>query len=413
LTSALPRFLLLVAALAPAWAATSSYVYVGRTTTRSAIIAWGTTRGGVNTIGRNSVALGDATLELNGRHTIKGRNWMEVDGLNPDTEYPYSVTVNGRRIGAGTVHTLPERAASLRFFVIGDFGTGAAPQQAIARAMWIEYKRLATLGQAVRFVLTTGDNIYGSTFLGIPLHTSTGDDDSHWDRRFFSPYAPLLAHVPFYPTLGNHDGNESETAGDLPVYLDNFFFPGNAAARYYSFTVGGLVDFFALDTTVNSYPAWPVPGMSPASSQYQWLKQELAHAHAPWRIAYGHHPPITAGPSHPPSWEEMKDIVGLFKSNKVAAYFCGHEHNFQLSTPEGPLSPTRMFLTGAGGELRPGDIRSKMRQNNIALWAPAHHFLSVEIDADVMRVQPISYTNLKLQDADGRAAATPIVIRRP
>lgn len=413
LKKAVSRLSLLALVVAPVWAATNSYAYVGRTTTHSALIAWGTTRGGANTIGRDSVPLGQATVELNGRHTVDKRNWLEVEGLTPDTEYPYSVSVNGRAIGRGAVRTLPERAASLRFFVIGDYGTGAAPQQAVARAMWAEYQRLAALGQPVRFVLTTGDNIYGSTFLGVPLHTSTGDDDAHWDRRFFSPYAPLLSRVPFYPTLGNHDGSESESAGDLPVYLDNFFFPGNAPARYYSFSAGGLIDFFALDTTINAYPGSPPPGMDLSSPQYLWLKQELAAARAPWRIVFGHHPPITAGPNHAPSWEQMRDVVKLLQTNRVAVYFCGHEHNLQISVPDSPMGPTRMALSGAGGELRTGDIRSRMRQNHIAVWAQSQHFLSIEVDAGHLRIQPIGVPGLKPLDPDGRAVATPIVIPRP
>jgi hypothetical protein len=393
-------------------AASNVYVYVGRTTTRSALIAWGTTRGGANTIGRNSVPIGEARVQLNGDHVVKQRNWVEVEDLKPDTEYPYTVTVSGKQIGEGTVRTQPERATSLRFFVIGDYGTGSAPQLAVARAMWAEYQRLNAAGQHVRFVLTTGDNVYGNTLLGVPLNTSTGDDDAHWKKRFFSVYAPLLGRVPFYPTLGNHDGNESESAGDLPVYLDNFFFPGNAPARYYAFSVGGLADFFALDTTVNAYPGSPPPGMSTSSVQYSWLKQELAGARSPWRIAYGHHPPITAGPNHAPSWEEMKDIVKLFQSNRVSIYFCGHEHNLQISAPDSAMSPTRMVLSGAGGELRAGDVRQQMRRNGIAIWAPAHHFLSVEMEGDVMRIQPIGATSFTMSDPDGRAVASPIVIPR-
>jgi phosphodiesterase/alkaline phosphatase D-like protein len=48
------------------------------------------------------------------------RNWIEVDGLSPDTDYSYTVSVGGTRIGAARFRTWPARATKLAYFVIGD-----------------------------------------------------------------------------------------------------------------------------------------------------------------------------------------------------------------------------------------------------------------------------------------------------
>ena len=192
--------------------------------------------------GRASLTVGPKTEETD-------RNWAVIDGLEPDTPYAYHVLVKGQKIGEGRVRTYPERADKLAFFVIGDYGNGAPAQYAIAKAMSEEAARRRDSDNPVAsFVLTTGDNIYADGSLGF-LSIRSGDADRHWERKFIQPYEKVIAEIPFYPTLGNHDGNASENRGDLWVYLDNFFFPRNKPARWYTFSFGGLADFFALDTT--------------------------------------------------------------------------------------------------------------------------------------------------------------------
>ncbi|MBF8305095.1 MAG: Metallophos protein [Acidobacteria bacterium] len=62
---------------------------MGRVGTDSFLLAWGTTDGDGNTIGRDSVPLGSAVVEVAGRRVSSERNWVEVTNLAPDTEYPY------------------------------------------------------------------------------------------------------------------------------------------------------------------------------------------------------------------------------------------------------------------------------------------------------------------------------------
>ena len=109
-----------------------------------------------------------------------------------------------------------------------------------------------------------GDNIYAYVNIA-SLIVNSGDQDHDWDAKFYSPYRELLQHIPFHPSLGNHDGNGSESRGDLTVYLDNFFFPENRPARYYTFSFGGLADFFALDST--EIPAPDRPRRSTAATR--------------------------------------------------------------------------------------------------------------------------------------------------
>ena len=374
-------------------------VYVGRLTASSAILAWGKTEGKGNTIGRGAASPGRAEVDIGGAIHTTQQSWMDVEGLRPDSDYPYAVRLNGIEIGRGTLHTWPAQTKHLRFFVIGDYGNGSSGQYEIARAM--EHQFAADADSPPRFVITTGDNIYGFPLGFMTLHSGNRDQD--WQSRFFEPYRPLLRSIPFYPSLGNHDGDQTENAGDLGVYLDNFFFPADPPARYYQFSIGGLADFFALDSTNQTGSA-----AGPQSEQFIWLSKALEASRAKWKIVYFHHPPYTAGPLHGASLRMLQHWVDLFQRSGVQMVFNGHEHNFQYARHEG----IHYFVTGAGGELRTGDIARKLEAAGVEAFANERHFLEVELDENQAAVH-IWGANGELHpvDKNHKPIATPIRVR--
>ncbi len=390
------------------------YVYVGDITSASALIAWGNTSGthGRNTIGRESVSMGPAAVRIDNRTLPTTRTWMEVRGLKADTAYPYDVFVNDKRIGGGEVRTYPARATRMTFFVIGDFGTGDVNQNRIAQAMLTEYTKRAASANPVRFILTMGDNIYAYVNIG-NLIVASGDQDHDWDAKFYGPYKELITRIPFRPVLGNHDGNGSEHTGDLMVYLDNFFFPGNKPARYYTFSFGGLADFFALDTTENTESGPPAAQYGRTSPQWPWLQEALGASTSPWKIPYFHHPPFTAGPAHPPSYAALRHWMDLFERTGVKVAFSGHEHNLQFSEDSDATGHIRYIVSGAGGQLRDGPVYKKMREQHIEAWAGQRHFLVVEIEGRTMRITPVSYGPVTLRNANQQAVPLPFIIQLP
>ena len=357
--------------------AANPYVYVGRLTATSAILAWGTAEGSgkANTIGREAESLGPVEVEIGSQKHTTQRAWIDIRNLQPDTVYPYSIKVHGAEIGHGILRTWPSEANRLRFFVLGDYGNGESGQYAIARAM--DHRLAADPASPPRFVLTTGDNIYGFP-LGI-YTINSGDRDRHWRTRFFEPYRNLLGSVPFYPSLGNHDGNQSDNKGDLATYLDNFFFPGDPPSRYYNFSIGGnMAEFFALDSTNITGSA-----NGPSSPQFLWLKKSLELSKARWKIVYFHHPPYNAGPLHGASLKPLKHWMDLFERTGVQIVFNGHEHNFQHARHGG----IDYFLTGAGGELRKGDIAGKLAQAGVDAFLNERHFLEVILNNDEAEIR--------------------------
>ncbi len=375
-------------------------------------LAWGTTAG-ENTIGRSSPSFGDATVEIAGRKLISVGNSITVGDLAPDHSYNYTVSLHGKMLGQGEVRTWAAKSQQLTFFVVGDFGNGKAPQYNVARAMWQEFQRRIGTTNPVRFLLSLGDNVYGDVRgLGFGFgHTGASDQD--WGSKFFQPYQPLLACIPFFPALGNHDGNETERHRDLAAILDNFAFPQNKPARYYQFTYGGLARFFALDSTSNTVSGPMRPNYLEDSLQFHWMQTEFAKPHPLWVIPFFHHPMFTAGPDHPPSLEQLRHWFALFTNSGVKVVFSGHEHNFQASEVSPATGGIRFFVSGAGGELRRGNVQKNMQRAHIQAWAEQNHFLEVDIVGKTMKVTPLSYEPLNIVSSDGAPVPIPFTVTLP
>ena len=403
---------LLLIALALPVQAQKFYTYVTDLGSDYVEISWGTVTG-ANTIGRSSPSFGEATVLIAGRTLLSRANSITVGNLEPDRTYTYKVSIHGNDVGEGEVRTWASKAQRLVFFVIGDFGTGKPPQYEIARAMWDEFERRAKTDNPVRFILSVGDNVYGDVRTAFYGFGHTGSKDQDWGPKFFQPYEPLIARIPFFPSLGNHDGNETEKHADLDAMLDNFAYPQGKPGRYYSFTYADLAKFVALDSTRNTESGPSQPGYLEDSAQFHWMQSEFAKPHASWIIPFFHHPMFTAGPEHPPSLEQLRHWLTLFAASGVKTVFNGHEHNFQVSEANQQTAGITFIVSGAGGELRRGNVQSRMKRSNIRAWAEQNHFLVAEIDGKTMRVTPLSYEPLAVIESNGGRAALPITIKLP
>lgn len=397
------RLILGIALALPALAAEPFTVYVGELGARSALLAWGRKDGTGNRIGRAAAGYGPARLRIGERMAATDRAWARVEDLQPDTEYDWALEIGGAQAARGRLRTWAERADRLAFLVIGDFGTGSSSQRRLARRMAQLVEERAAGPDPVRFVLSTGDNINAPLAGKIPWNS--GDSDGDWWPTFFEPYGGILRRIPFYSVLGNHDGNESERRGDLFAWLDNFFFPGGEARRWYTFEYGGLAQFFALDSSSNTAQGPPKPAYDPAGPQTAWLKEALAGARARWRIAYLHHPPFNAGPRHQLERydQRLRHWLELFARHGVKMAFEGHEHNFQASKVNQRSLGIRHFITGSGGSLRTGDARAGMEEYNVETWVPKHQFLLVEIAGGEAAVTSLG--------EDGKPVAPPFLVR--
>jgi tartrate-resistant acid phosphatase type 5 len=223
----------------------------------------------------------------------------------------------------------------------------------------------------------------------------------------------LIARIPFFPSLGNHDGNETEKHADLPAILDKFPYPQNKPARYYNFTFGDLAQFYALDSTRNTESGPSRAAYLEDSPQFHWMPGEFSKPHPLWVIPFFHHPMFTAGPEHPASLEQLRHWQKLFAASGAKVVFNGHEHNFQVSETNQASGGISFIVSGAGGELRRGNVQVKMKDANMRAWAQENHFLVVEIDGKTMKVTPLSFEPVHVVDGDGHPVPLPITITQP
>jgi predicted phosphodiesterase len=237
--------------------------------------------------------------------------------------------------------TLPNAPDSLKFAVLGDFGTGSRDQYTLAA-------RMATVHESFPFelVVLVGDNIYGS------------ERPQDFTRKFETPYKPLLdAGVKFQASLGNHDAREQR-------HYKLFNMDGKL---YYSFKAPKQdVRFFALESTY----------MEP--EQVKWLGEQLAIAREDWKIVFQHHPLYSSGRTHG-SDERLRHVLEpLLREHGVSLVLTGHDHIYERTTPQYGITH---FVAGSGGKLRPGDVRPN-QPFSARVIDRTHVFMVVEIKDD-------------------------------
>ena len=243
----------------------------------------------------------------------------------------------------------PPAAGTYRFAALGDMGTGDERQLALAAelAVW----------QAARpfdEVLLLGDNIYSD------------GDPKKLPERFERPYAPLLARgVAFHAVLGNHDVARGRSA---ELAYAPFHMGGRA---YYTFTAaGGLVEFFALDSTAFD------------DVQAQWLDGALAASRARWRIVFLHHPLYSSARRHGSNARLRTQLEPVLVRHGVALVLAGHDHVYERTRPQRGIVH---IVSGAGGALRRGDLDQKspfLAAGNDQV----NSFLFVEASADALKL---------------------------
>lgn len=277
---------------------------------------------------------------------------VALDGLAPGRRYRWEVRQGAARWEGGFRANRPADADHVRFAVVGDLGSGAKAEWDVVRGI---------RAYEPEFVVAPGDIVY---------------QHGGWDEygpHFFAPYGPLLAEVPFYPALGNHDVRTEDGA----PYLQAFALPAEPGGeRYYTFR-SGPAQFFALDSTRS---------LRPGSQQHQWLAREGEASTARWKIAFFHHPAFSSGlhGSHGPI---QRDLPPLFTRLGFDLVLTGHDHHYERTVPIGGVT---YLVSGGGGGM--------LYRAQGAAWTAAtrteHHFVGVQIAGDTLALRAIG--------ADGR-----------
>jgi len=252
-----------------------------------------------------------------------------------------------------TIFGASQAKNSIKFAVLGDWGTGCDKEAGIASQILKAHQK-----SPLDFVIAAGDNIYPD------------GGGRHFVQKFERPYASLLKeNVKFHAVLGNHDVKDGrQDQCQYPLFNMN-------GQCYYTIKKGdGLAEFFMVDSTDFS------------AQQAGWLEGALQASKAKWKIAVFHHPIYSSAKSHGSSFGLRKSIEPILTRYKVQAVFSGHDHTYERTKPQ---QGVQYFVTGAGGQVRKGDIDMKS-SFRAASYDEDNHFMQVEIDDQQISFQTIA-----------------------
>jgi hypothetical protein len=260
--------------------------------------------------------------------------WDVTDLVTGDGTYGFAIrSAGGRaRFAAGEVAGRsprlvldladpPTGPTSVRFAVIGDYGTGRKKAGEVAELV---------RGWRPDFIITTGDNNYEDGAAST-IDRNVGQFYHDYIAPYQGGYGAGADTNRFFPSLGNHDWH---SAGAAP-YLDYFTLPDNA--RYYEFT-SGPVHLFAIDSDPNE-----PDGVTGDSTQGRWLEDALAASDSCWDIVYMHHAPYASGRYGPHEWVQWP-----YEAWGADAVLAGHDHNYERLVIDG----LPYFVNGLGGKSR-------------------------------------------------------------
>ncbi len=242
----------------------------------------------------------------------------------------------------------------LRMVVVGDSGTASVNQYAVLAQM---------LRWKPELLLHTGDIAYNS------------GTTEEFITNHFVPYQALLAEVPMYGSIGNHDYSTENAA----PYESLFELPKKASGteQYYSFNYDDI-HIVSLNTNLP---------YTEGSEMYTWLEDDLADAQGKrWTIVFFHQPPYSSG-DHGSTVDMQTTIVPLFEQYGVDVVFNGHDHNYERNAV---VNGVRYIVTGGGGS------ENLYEQSNIDLnpyseyFNAIYHFLGVTISNDSIKIRAIN-----------------------
>ncbi len=287
------------------------------------------------------------------------RVWLFDSDVSPDS-FPAQAAGGGadveewlRSHGAptrdGSFKTLGERAFT--FVVYGD-----TQEQDPWFTQLDRHKLVADYiaqEEDVSFVVHLGDFTYDA------------DNAAGWDV-FFEAAREMLANIPLYPVMGNHENNS-------PVYSEIFGMP-----QHYQFR-SGEARFIVLDTN----------SRADFEAQRRWL-QDAFSTNAKWNFVFYHHPAYSADARNYGGWELSRTHwEDIFAASGVNAVFSGHVHAYERYMARG----LNYFVVGTGGGIL-SDLSPEMPANCQNRLAKTLGYARVAVNGDEATVDFIQVARI-------------------
>ena len=261
----------------------------------------------------------------------------KIQGLKPNTRYYYRVKTDTMHSAVHHFITpaLHQAEASLHILATSDIQGGAArfKSQILPNgiAAWAQKQHQGDLAENFDLMMLPGDLV------------NRGPQLTEW-HTFFDAMHPLMAHVPVYPAIGNHDGGG-------PIYTKYFVLPENGTQghleRWY-YKDYSNVRIITLDSTIKF-------GDARHALQHTWLddllKKTATLSHLDFVLFQMHHPhesELWIGGNHAFTGQVInKAETFSTATGKPSMMLYGHTHGYSRGTSQdhGHL----MVNVGGGG----------------------------------------------------------------
>jgi calcineurin-like phosphoesterase family protein len=230
-------------------------------------------------------------------------------------------------------------AEAMRFAVIADT-QGELAQTSVSTERFSQIVDLVLAAEPkVEFVIQVGDLISGKL-----TPRSLYADWMHW-RDIAKPwYESDFLGAKVYPIPGNHDQLSDAGAKDMWRYVFSDL-PDNGPAddKYMTYSFEhGQCHLTGVNTSKASLRERHLV-------DNDWLEADLANSTKPVQFVFGHAPAYSSQHYIVSSLDTRPDERDRFwqilKENGVSAYFCGHEHNYDVWVKDNVFQ----FDCGTGG----------------------------------------------------------------
>jgi 3',5'-cyclic AMP phosphodiesterase CpdA len=308
--------------------------YLQAVTTASIVVAWETD---LPAIGQ--VVYGETTAygQVAGETVAGTHHAVPLTGLAPYTRYHYRVEAGGAPLSADAAfRSAAPPGQPFTLVVFGDTRSDHRTHQAVV-------DHILTLAPDV--ALHTGDLV------------NNGWEPRDWNK-FFEIEGPLLASVPLFPVLGNHEGSSM-------FYYEDFYLPGNE--QWYTFDYGDA-RFVCLKVDGET-------DYGPGSEQYAWLEETLAANTQPWLFVAFHSPPHTAVEERAGESATVREALApILEQYGVDVVFSGHSHTCERYLVNGI---TYIVAGGGGAPLYQTD---EQEEPGLIVADSAYHAVRITID---------------------------------
>jgi hypothetical protein len=256
---------------------------------------------------------------------------VKLTGLKTGTRYFYRVTCadeSGAEVKGflSSFQTAPAEDRAWAFAVIGDTQRNPAVTRKCAEGAY---------SRRPDFLLHCGDVV------------DNGFAKHQWVKDLFEPCSRLMAHIPTFPVIGNHEK-------DSHWYYDYFALPD--PEYHYTFKYGNA-QFFMIDSN---------KPLGPDSPQYAWLEKELAASKATWKFTCHHHPCFSSEENDYGDHERgiknknftygdtnAQQLIPLYEKYGVDIAFNGHIHYYERTWPIFQMAINQQkgvrYITSGGG----------------------------------------------------------------